>query len=212
MREIKMKVYTFSELGDCAREKAVADAWHWLDNDHTDEVREEFDHLLHEAGLPREDVRFRLNHCQGDGVAFYDAMDPEHFFSQHPQWRAEHKRLFDDNGDFMFNIEIMKSESFHMYDHHNTMYLHIDSHQGHFDHLSKIADQFGSIEEANAESAIDTALEEFEIFLITYIRDISRKLESVGYDIVDGYQSDEYIVDTLNINDYEFLEDGSLYN
>lgn len=38
-----------------------------------------------------------------------------------------------------------------------------------------------------------------------------RKLRDYGYDYIDYENSNEYIDDTLTINDYEFYADGSIY-
>lgn len=75
MQEYTITRYSFDELGETAREKAITQTqeslWEWLDSDLVKEFLT--DYYLQELGNSAKEleVEFSLSHCQGDGVALY---------------------------------------------------------------------------------------------------------------------------------------------
>jgi hypothetical protein len=55
---------------------------------------------------------------------------------------------------------------------------------------------------------IDPLINEFEEFLKEWIVDTSRYLEKIGTDEIDYRQTDEYVIEFLENNEYTFDEDG----
>lgn len=60
----------------------------------------------------------------------------------------------------------------------------------------------------NAWKRHEELVAEFEAYLDDRIKEISRELEKDGYATIEDHQTDDYIVDFMTGNEWEFLEDG----
>ena len=106
-------IYKFSELSEKAKSVAIENERRYQsENMDPDLLIEVFTDALQQKGLPVDDIRFSLNRCQGDGVAFYGILDIIDFKSKNPDTIIP---------DDIEKIEITKRSAFHMYDHENTM-------------------------------------------------------------------------------------------
>lgn len=64
-------------------------------------------------------------------------------------------------------------------------------------------------EEAEARwKALEILMNEFETWLIQWVKDLSKELEKIGYAEIEYRRSDEAIIEFFNGNEWEFLEDG----
>lgn len=179
--------YSFDELSPMAKDRAITNYRHSgaaFDQDDTEMLAETFRDQLKEKGLPSDDVRWRLSHSQGDGVAFYGNVDLKEYLranklkSQFPAL----SRVADDIGA---NIEKTTSH----YDHYNTMRVYFEP-------------QIDLTDRQQAE------LDKLEKLIGEDIKAVSRELEKAGYAEIEYREGDEQIAETLRENDYSFDVDG----
>lgn len=203
MKKIGLNVFTVNELSEEAKAK-VLDRHRYDFNDLVNyDIQEEFKITLEDKGYPTDDIRYRLNYCQGDGVAFYGEIDLEEFIEK----RHEELEKSLSKHDLRrvkyiakegLTIDIRKNQYFHLYDHYNTMIVeagYVDEYMSYRAKDSDIEEMINSV----------YALEEF----IKYdVKVVSKELEDIGYNIADNYENDDYIIEYLNENDYYFTEDG----
>ncbi len=187
MRIITKEVFSFEELSSEAKEKAISVERRlgFDSNFMTDVILESFTEKLDEIGFPTDEIFFSLSNCQGDGVAFYGEIDIEKYLKDN----IKYKRILELKDEITFNIA-RNSWSNH-YSHYNTMTLEIDYN--------------------DIENKTDIELiQELEIQLQEFIKDKSKELEKIGYDIIEDIESDEAIIETIQANEYEFYSDGEL--
>lgn len=203
MKKIGLNVFTVNELSESVKEK-VLDRHRYDFNDLVNyDIQEYFSRTLDEKGYPTNDIRYRLNYCQGDGVAFYGEIDLQDFIEK------RHKELEEDltKHDLRrikyiaregYEINIEKSNYYHMYDHFNTMIIEQDDVESCMSYRAK---------EKDVEDMIDSVYKLVQ-FIKHDIKVISKELEDSGYSIAEGYESDENLIEYLTENEYYFTEDG----
>lgn len=229
--------FSFSELSNEAKDFAMKE--HRLgeyyegdwDSD-SDYVRECFEDRLRNEGLPYEDVRFSLSHCQGDGVSFFGTIDFEEFFEKNPDFMEDmpelHKLMdmynkceeksYDYEFHELFDGSI-ESNSNH-YVHANTMYLNLEIPDMYY--MAETIDEninYSKSEEPDvfsdvfqdgiiSEEDIKSELREFENYFEDFIKGIAKELEDEGYEEFDSKYTDEYAEDYFNDMGYRFSKEG----
>ena len=100
----------------------------------------------------------------------------------------------DEIGYLSFTIN--KNRSLHLYDHYNTMY--VTSNFEFYDHQDdeQLNDQLWNLIERLTE-----AIEED-------IRQTSKELEKVGYEMIEEMEKEKYLFEDADNNGYLFTEDG----
>jgi hypothetical protein len=182
-----INVYTLDELSPKAREKAITDQRHHLSENYDAEFMEDFfKEKLEENGLPTDDIRWSLSRLQGDGVAFYGSVDVAEYLKKNKLLTTfvGLKRVLKD-----ISVEI--SPRNHRYNHWNSMGVNIECR-----------------EELNAiqEGLIDR----LKSYIEQSCREVSRELEKIGYDCIEGDTSEEAAIESIHANEYRFLENGEL--
>lgn len=187
MKTHTVTTYEFSELDDKAKQVAIE----WMrrvENEDFDSssITEMFCERLDELGYPHDgqtSVQWSLSYSQGDGVAFYGPVD----------LLAVAKRLLDRNEARKVKrivdkgvLTITLSRLTHHYSHYNTMGVDYEY----------LADPIPEV----VTKLID--------LIKADIKDVSRKLEKIGYAEIEYRNSDEYLTDLIEGNDYEFYKDG----
>jgi hypothetical protein len=219
MRE--MTVFNYSELNAEAQEKARDEFRNNREYHYESEyIKENFEEYLRELGLPHEDVEFSLSYCQGDGVAFYgrvnttadlldklDLTDDSRMFIEQAQ-----------GSGWTIDADIVRNSWANRYAHWNTMNV-----ETYVDDAASIAEDVfeddlsefeGGTDEYSEQLAhyvdlIEIALDELETALTQYVQDTSRELEAQGYAEYEYYDSDEYIAEELEANEYEYTAEGA---
>lgn len=190
MEVVKIEAYKFEELSDKAKEKA-RDWWREAnagDPHLSDEIEESFKAALEERGLPGMKIYFSLGYCQGDGMCFSGRVDLAAYLETN-NLKTEYAGLFDGDGEALFEVNIEKS----------------NSHYSHWNAMSVSWGPSGLEYDDKAETLAD----EFVKHLDEYVKEISRKLEREGYEMIEYENSDEFIDDALTANEYLFTEAGS---
>lgn len=214
------KEFYYDELNAEAQERArisyrMADSGA-IEGEFIDEV---FKDSLAEKGLPNGDVEYSLSYSQGDGVAFYGRVETS-------QKLLDKLDLTDDSRMFIeqaqargwtVDADIVRNQWATHYAHWNTMDVELD-----VDHAEDVAedlfsDDLSEFEDGGDDYAdalaqftdlIEQAYNELGISLSDYIKEVSCELEEDGYLLCDYYESDEYIAETLEANDYVYNEEG----
>ncbi len=195
METAEITIYKFKELSEESKETARNWWKEAFDENDSDNVTQPMKDKLEDIGLPSEDIRWRLSNCQGDGVAFYGSVDVEEYLIAN-KLKTKFRKLFDKDKDLLIsNVEINKSSSFHMYDHHNTMSIsYNEDFHGGYDNPSR-----------------EQALEDFTDHLQDHIKELSKEFAKLGYEEIEYITSDEVVDESLTANDYNFTEDGKVF-
>lgn len=201
MRNVEFKVYYFEELSEEAKKKAIEDyrrigTWEQWDND---VLSEYFKERLMEYGF-YSDVRieFSLGYCQGDGVAFYGEIDFSIWLKNHQDHftKKELKRLEWLNYEFGIGLSTTRNSYGYHYSHYNTMDINV------------ACDGYIGLRDSDL---LDEVLNEVEELLKDEVVELSREFERIGYEEIEYKNSDEYIIESIIVNEYEFMEDGSMF-
>ena len=201
MRNVEFKVYYFEELSEGAKKKAIEDyrrrgTWEQWDSE---DLSGYFKERLMEYGFYNDvEVEFSLGYCQGDGVAFYGEIDFSMWLKNHQDHftKKELKRL--EWLNYEFGIELSTTRNFlsYHYSHYNTMDINVEcDYRTDYRHTGQY----------------DEVLQKLEELLKAEVVELSCDFERIGYEEIEYKDSDRYIIDYIIANEYEFMEDGSMY-
>jgi len=191
MKTIETIVYDFSELSEKAKENAIKD---WYESENYDFLE---DDILNSSILENDiyfsdiKLRYSLGYSQGDGLSFSACFDIE-------------KWLNNQNYSMKDSVK-------------NAILQYIDkvtvkSNSGHYPYAYKncvsIEYQYTNKEYSN----IQLLCEKLEKHIQDYYLDICSQLEKYGYSITDYRMNNEEFSELCDINNYTFLEDGTMKN
>jgi hypothetical protein len=202
MRKIGTTLYEFKELSKKSQKKAIEDMHTQINEDYdyeseiiTGDMMETIIDKFGSNTIRDLEVHWSLNCSQGDGVSFtgtiygysktIDIMLNNMYEGNVPK---NVKRIIH-GVNFKFTCNSAR------YCHEMT--VNTDSeitglNTGNIERIEKLVNE------------IETKLEDFRI-------DVCKLLEKNGYTSIDFYDSDEYIIESIEANDLEYLEDGSRY-
>lgn len=214
MREHTIKLFTFNELSPEAQEKAIQ---HHRENAYLDAesmtISEGFMEVLYDKGYPTDNLEWSLNHCQGDGVAFYGWVDIKKVGNRLLEGRQ--LDLFNAIQDNQLSLDanIARNTYGYHYSHWNTMRIEMDGDdiETMIEYLYPEIDNGDSPEEFSKKyREIEELIEHLEKAILSDVQSTSRELERSGYESFDYYYSDEYIKESLE-DGYEFTADGKTH-
>ena len=196
------QTFSYDKLSDDAKE--VAREWYrdQLANDPMDHLHELLDDSLrHDHGLDDCRLSFSLSYCQGDGVAFEGKPDIDEWAKRDDGIKARMAAMTIEAVSTGAEWELCVSIAHEgRYSHWNSMQVHVEINDYYEDNLRN-ADPWEEIE-------LDRMAAELEEYLNEAVKEISRKLEALGYDEIEYQQSDEVIEGLLSDSTYLFDEDG----
>jgi hypothetical protein len=201
MKNLEFKVYYFEELNEEAKKKAIEDfrrrgTWKQWDNENLSKY---FKERLREYGFYNDvQIEFSLGYCQGDGVAFYGEIYFSKWLKNHQDHftKKELKRLEWLNNVFGIEVSTTRNSYGYHYSHYNTMDIEVT------------CDRYIDLRDGDL---LDEVLNKVEELLEDEVVELSCDLERIGYEEIEYKNSDEYIIESIIANEYEFTEDGSLY-
>ena len=188
MKDYTVRRFTFSELSEGARERAITKLQDTLleyldEREITDYLRGQIEGAL--GGYPDEDIEiaYSLSYCQGDGVAIYGMLR-----------RSDAPDLtWPEGAD---HVMLTRNSWGHHYSHWNSFNVEI------YDVEGEILDQ----DTDTGYGADGTRI------LETQLRDLCRELERAGYKYIEGMTSREAAIEYLENEEGEidplFLESG----
>jgi hypothetical protein len=183
MEELKIKTYKLEELGKEARAKAIQEFGETQELE-LDFFGEDCKNQIEEAGFRDVEVRYSLGYSQGDGLCFEGKVDLKNFLKVH-KITSKYRVLL--NKEVSYSL---KSKG-HQYQHENMVYVESDT----------------TLNELSPEQ--EKKAEELREFIEEARIELCRKLKKQGYDEIEYQQSEAAIVETVTINEYRFLENGS---
>lgn len=203
MREVTFELFTFDELSEEAKKKAVEEYLAKYGDElfgpyEVATLSDYFIGRLARYGYEDMEVFWSLGHSQGDGMRFEGEMVDEDTIHVA-------KRLLEEE-DFKKYAKIVEELGMviqivgttHQYYHYNTMAVNFDLDKGvcwdHFD-------------DYEYERVLDRLYEKIKLDII----EISEELEAEGYEHIDYHYTEENVKNVLSINEWEFYEDGSIY-
>lgn len=200
---ITYKIYKFEELSEQAKEKARDWYKGTMTNDFTAEsetiTENMIDYIKNEGGAGESisdlDVSWSLSCCQGDGVSFtgiiygYDRSALELFNHIYGNNIPKNVRRILHG----INVKFIKK---------STRYCHKYTVATDIEITGNYCGEIGRIE---------AIIEDIEIAIDSWRKDICTTLENLGYKEIDYYYSDECVDETIIANEYEFTEEGNRY-
>lgn len=213
MREHVIKLYKFDELNAEAKENAISNYRNFIDWDfESKSITDFFVEYLTSVGYPTEDIEWCLSYSQGDGVAFYGDVDLNIVVPR--LLDAEYVKLYEKmlEEGMTVTANIYRNSYGYRYSHYNTMEVEVDGDyietfmEYLYDELDEESDEY--VEKYNEIEDFFTTLRDA---IHNDIKDVSRHLEGVGYEVIEHIESDENIIEMIKLNGYEFTEEGKLY-
>lgn len=207
MRKIvkEINIFNFEELKPEVQEKIINDFKEILINDNFEVLEENYNYMLKENyNLCDYEIEYSLSYCQGDGFCFYS--DRYNLLSYTVLKNKDiknanvfEKYLIENNliNDILlnylndgYNLGIFKSDRH--YSHARTCYIDYEYYNN-----------------DDEEETINKYIDMIADRLYTVYLSICNDMEKIGYscyDVLDE-EAKDYIID----NDYEFLENGEVY-
>lgn len=193
-RKHEIEVFKFDELSPKAKERAMRDYLGIGGSFDSEMITESFQERLKDLGLPHQDIRWSLSYSQGDGVAFYGPVDLEKYLGVRKGPKEWSPRQRDLNALLdKVEVNIKKRTGSHLYDHWNTMIIETDVTE---DLIPK------------EQKLLDKLEEDLQRDIIK----VSKELEKEGYSELEYRQSEEYLSEVFDSNEFEFHADGRLFS
>lgn len=195
MPPITEQSYSLEELSPRAKAKALDWGRDLLNEDFdSDQMTEDLQEYVKEKyGLVTDKCYWGLGHCQGDGVAFYGNVDLRPLAEKHPELDAV-------------------LTAFRLANPENAIWANIGGENGHYHHwnsmIPSVEHDVRDRENRTVEAHADETAAWVQDWLENTLQEISRDAERYGYEIVDDRNSDEYITEFIEGNEYRFDEDG----
>lgn len=205
---IEYKIYKYNELSDEAKENVKK--WYLESFHDTDLFTEDCENDLYNLfGGNSLYVQYELNYCQGDGFNIYGKINVESIF----------KCL--ENHNAGSQLEPFESV---LTDNEKRTILHYAEECGEIElpknnrYTYSLADRIDIVDDwtfqlencVYRDINIDT-LKKFEGLVRDIFTVLCDHYEKIGYEWFYGEVSDEEVEECCEANEYEFLEDGSLY-
>jgi hypothetical protein len=189
METIKISVYSFAELKPEAQKIALEKYREGQDisldfygEDALEQIKEAG--FIEQSGDGKPSFNYSLGYSQGDGASFtIKSLDLRAFCKAH-RLLKKYARLLRAFDEYEASGKITR-ESCHYY-HERSARVWIDAN--------------GDKEGAEGD--------ELEQIIEAARYDLCRKLTAQGYKEIEGQQTDEYIKDEIEVNEYRFLESG----
>ena len=186
MKTIEIQLYKFNELSKESKEKALKNYSNINENMDYDYIIYEAVRELTTAGFLNAKIEYSGFWSQGDGLCFDATIDVSKFAETSNEKRIA-KLIFDGSIE-EFTIE--KTSFANHYSHEKTRYI---------DH-SKTGRE-------NIDKVMETLENKIESIRLQFCNKFYNTLE----DAYDYDNSEEAIIETFDMNDYDFTENGKIY-
>lgn len=199
-QDIITTVYTYDELSDDAKGKARD----WMRDTNSElgftseRIKDNCEQLLTMFGYPTDDVSFSLGYCQGDGVAFYGAVDVEALAKREV---TEHYH------DITGEVDHVKetASAIMQYD-GECPTIKIYNISSHYHHWNTMRIEF--VDDCDVDFIQQERIKKLVGLLEEEIKEVSQQAEKEGYSIIED---DEGLVEDILSNEYTFTESGERF-
>ena len=198
MREVITKVYTFNELSEDAKKKAIENQreWEYSYSEPLIGFQDDCEQQAKDKGFIDIKIQYSLSYSQGDGLSFsaenYDNLE-EIFNQVLGKGKEKTAKLLAEN----CSVKITGNQGHYCYASASDIDLEIENYTS-------------SINCTNIDRIDDVANKVLKLLETLYV-DFCKDLEKQGYSQLEYYYSDEAIKETIECNEYEFTEDGKQF-
>ena len=194
MREVLMKVYTYNELSEKAKEKARQD-YGSFGQDEADRLTEDFEYVLGDFGYTGAKLNWSLSSCQGDGVSFTGEWEGAELLTLC-------QRVY--NGAIPKNIKrVLPFIGVRFERINNSNYYH--------EHTVRVEIEFKFDEGRDLSGRFIDAYIELRKTLNEDRLERCWELEKAGYQHIEWVEGEENFAEMCVANEWEFYEDGEMY-
>ena len=198
MRTVEIKVYKFEELSKEVQEKVVQEHFIFDEWDCGCLSRDYEERLSCTGFFDNIEMSYSLSCCQGDGVSFTADITNLDLLNEHllkndyinEKTYKKMKHILYRNVVFLANV----GRSNMRYTHKYTVHVNIELEFNYHDILR-----------------IESVIEDFANGIEDYKNDLCDEMEKDGYDYIEHCNSIENAQERCDANEYEFLEDGTMY-
>jgi hypothetical protein len=195
MKEKIVKVYEFKELSPEVQEKVI---------EHFQRDKQEIGDMLwgfndtakeeiQEAGFSDVKLQYSLSNSQGDGLSFSGKLDLK-FFLEKKYSKKLSKYKINALCEYIYSV-------------------HSTGNTGHYEYASKNQIEYTkNYQNGEHWEKIDKLWQNVLEEIQDYYMSLCKKLEKQGYDEIEWQLSEESIKEDIEANDYEFTEDGRIFN
>lgn len=184
-------VYSFNELSESSKQKAIND---YLNSDCFEYdlsfFKEDIENQLKELNIEMTDLTYSLSHSQGDGLSFSSEFDVKHYVDLCFTELSEKRKSI--LIDLIHKIESNKNNGRYCYATKTGIEIIVN-----YDSLSEYKHR-----------NIYKYINKLESYIQDLYIDLCKDFEKQGYTEIENQSSVEYISETLEINEYNFLENG----
>lgn len=193
---IEKEIYSFSELSEKAKEKAIQDFLATCIRD--EDFYEDLKYCARETFGDEVSVQMCLSSCQGDGINVYGDVDIEKILSENKYFFAEkeYRSLTWYNSQGYLDISLP----------YNRRYCYCMA--DYLDSGADIADDIAyrySLRDINI-----SAIEKLRNLIVDKVEEFCNEMERAGYNYICEISEEEFS-EMAEDNRWEFLEDGTLY-
>jgi len=194
MKTIEITLYKFNELSAEAQETAI-NKWRedqYQNGDNLFWFMDSCKEYLNYQGFINPNIQYSLSYSQGDGLSF--SADG---YSRLKETFLKHL------GPHHENIASYLTDN---------CTLQIKGNTGHYCYASKSdIDLYLEVYSSNDTPLVDALIEAVMSDITDEYLNVCRVLETNGYEQIEYEQSDEYIRETIEANDYDFTAEGEIY-
>lgn len=197
MRTIETKVFTFDELSDDAKQTAIEQIRNQENSIDLYSFKEQCEDIIANNGFTGGiELQYSLSYSQGDGLSFscdrYDFLE-DIFLELLGKGKERTAKTLAENTTF-----VCKSN--------NNRYCFASKSDIDM-YLENWTSSINTTDTDNIDKVITAAL---EVVQNKYLK-LCKELEDAGYDEIEYQDSDEFIIETIEANEYEFTEEGKMF-
>ena len=206
----EINLFAFEELGETVQKRLIEEEKERIIDARFNFAEEDAKELLksnYNIDAEKLDISYSISYCQGNGFCFYNY----NIFSYSRMRKNENLNAFE-----KWALEnLNKEEKASLFDYLNCNYnLTIKKTSYNYEHAWTCDidyESFYSSDDNNYIEKMDAFIYDLckRLFENVYIK-ICSELENYLYSFYDV--SDEEAIESIKVNEYEFLEDGSVYN
>ena len=191
MKTIEIQLYSFDELSEAAKQNAI-EIYKNDDHIYLDFFNDDAKEQIENAGFKGNvNLNYSLSYCQGDGLSFScDYFDKLNDLFIEVLGTGKQKTI-----DCIINncsFENKGNNGRYSYSSRNDISFEFDDYSGNKNNIHEIV------------SKVEIKIKDLYI-------DLCNDLEKQGYSNIEYQNSDEAITENLELNDYDFTVNGSIY-
>lgn len=209
-------VFSYGELNKEAQKKAMGKACEWLSEERCDHLKDDLlEEMDYKYNIIPDNLFYSLSYCQGDGLCF--TLKNIFSYTRLKDFLDNTGRLTDLNAfEKAIISELDETKQYLILEYLNSDYnISIHKISWNYEHSYTCDFSWDYYKNNNTikEKAVNDMVKELcsSVGLFRKIYDeICRNMENLGYKI--AYPEEDEVVEYINFQEFEYLEDGTLFN